>query len=75
MKNKIFEQLSTQLDKVIKNKPVQDMEENIKALVLSYLRRLDVVTKEEFEIQQRVLIKTRQQVEELEAKLEQLLKR
>lgn len=74
MKSKIIDQVSGQLDKLFSNQPVQDIEENIKAIVLSYLRRLDVVTKEEFDIQQRLLIATRQKVDELEAKINQLLK-
>ena len=37
------------------------------------LNSLDIVSREDFEIQKKILIKTRTKVEELEAKLDKLL--
>ena len=44
---------------------------NIKESIASVLHDMDVVTREEFEAQQRVLQKTREKIDQLEAKLTQ----
>lgn len=52
----------------------EDMEKNFHAILQSALGRLDLVTREEFEVQKAVLAKTRQKLEALEervAKIEQ----
>lgn len=49
-----------------------DLEENFRAVLRSGLARLDLVTREEFEVQEAVLARTREKLEALEAKLEQL---
>ncbi len=46
-----------------------DIKSNIKILIEDYLHKLNIVTREEFDIQQEVLIKTRLKIEELEKKL------
>lgn len=53
----------------------EDMEKNFHAILQSALARLDLVTREEFEVQKAVLAKTRQKLELLEAKLADLEKR
>ena len=46
-----------------------DMEANFKAVLSSAFDRVDLVTREEFEAQKKVLERTREKLEELEAKL------
>lgn len=48
-----------------------DMEANFKAVLSSAFDRMDLVTREEFEAQKKVLERTREKLEELEAKLSQ----
>lgn len=52
----------------------QDLRQNLSALVTESLGRMDLVTREEFEIQTRVLARTRQRVEQLESQLLELEK-
>ena len=47
----------------------EDIKNNIKILIEDYLERLNLVTREEFDIQKEVLIKTRLKIEKLEKKL------
>jgi BMFP domain-containing protein YqiC len=47
----------------------EDIKNSIKILFEDYLERLNLVTREEFDIQKEVLIKTRLKIEELEKKL------
>jgi len=52
-----------------------DMEKNLHALLQSALSKLDLVSREEFEVQKAVLAKTRSRLEELEKKLAELEQR
>jgi BMFP domain-containing protein YqiC len=52
-----------------------DMEKNVHALLQSGLSKLDLVSREEFEVQKAVLAKTRARLEELELRVAELEKR
>ena len=47
----------------------EDMEHNFKSLLQSALARMDLVTREEFDVQLAVLARTREKLEALEARL------
>ena len=51
-----------------------DLESNFRSVLRASLARLDLVTREEFEVQEAVLAKTRQKLEALEARLEEIEK-
>ncbi len=53
----------------------EDMEKNVHALLQSALSKLDLVSREEFEVQKAVLSKTRLRLEELEKRVEELEKK
>ncbi len=46
-----------------------DLKVNIRILLEDYLKKLNLVSREEFEVQKEVLLKTRLKIEELEKKL------
>jgi hypothetical protein len=46
--------------------------ENLRAASMNAFEKLDLVSSEEFEVQKRVLMKTREKLEQLEKKVEQL---
>tara|TARA_R110000782_G_scaffold118460_11_gene209048 strand:+ start:4748 stop:4987 length:240 start_codon:yes stop_codon:yes gene_type:complete len=52
-----------------------DLESNFRGVLRSGLNKLDLVTREEFEVQEAVLARTREKLEALEAKLAALEKR
>ncbi|ESS71271.1 hypothetical protein MGMO_112c00090 [Methyloglobulus morosus KoM1] len=52
----------------------EDMEKNFHAILQSALARLDLVTREEFEVQKAVLAKTRQKLEALEQRVAEIEK-
>ena len=45
-----------------------DVKDNHKILLNDYLRKIDVVTREEFDVQKEVLLKTRKKLDDLEEK-------
>ncbi|MFD0725087.1 ubiquinone biosynthesis accessory factor UbiK [Lysobacter brunescens] len=50
----------------------EEMQENFKAALQAGLNKLDLVTREEFDVQRAVLARTRSQLDELRALVEQL---
>ncbi|TPQ24584.1 accessory factor UbiK family protein [Methylomonas sp. EFPC3] len=52
-----------------------DVEKNVHALLQSGLAKLDLVSREEFEVQKAVLAKTRARLEELEQRIAELEQR
>jgi BMFP domain-containing protein YqiC len=51
-----------------------DLEDNFKSVLRSSLSKLDLVTREEFEVQEAVLLRTREKLEALEVQLEAIEK-
>ena len=66
---KIFEEISSKLGDTIAQSPAKDLEKNVKSLMGSAFNRMDLVTREEFDIQQQVLIKTRELLTQLEQRV------
>jgi len=50
----------------------EDIEKNFRAALKGGLSKMDLVTREEFSVQQAVLLRTREQLEQLEDRLKQL---
>ena len=71
----LFEQLQAKVSEVLSHSPAQDVEKNLKAMLSAFFTRLDLVTREEFDIQRQVLQRTRQKLEQLEAKLAEIERR
>ncbi len=66
--------LAEKLGDVMKNSPAKDIEQNLKAGVTAMLGKLDLVSREEFDVQTEVLARTRARLEQLEARLAELEK-
>ncbi|MDP3482254.1 MAG: accessory factor UbiK family protein [Sulfuricella sp.] len=66
---KMFEEISGKLGQVLADSPAKDLEKNLRAVLQSVFSKLDLVTREEFDVQQAVLLKTREKLEALEAKV------
>ena len=64
----LFEEATQKVSEALANSPVKDINKNAKAMFTGALNKMDVVTREEFDIQQ-VLVKTRIKLAELEARL------
>jgi len=60
------------LGEALKQSPAKDIEQNLKAGVTSMLAKLDLVTREEFDVQREVLGRTREKLTALEARVAEL---
>jgi len=72
---KIFEELNSKLSALIAASPARDIEKNVKALLASVFEKMDLVTREEFDIQAQLLARTREKLTALEARVAELEKR
>lgn len=70
--NNFFNDLQGKINQAIDNSPVKDIEKNVKAMMTQGFSKLDLVTREEFDIQAQVLAKTRIKLEALELRMAEL---
>ena len=70
-RNKIQE-ISDKISQIIENSPISDIEENINALLQSTFTKLNLISREEFDVQTQVLKRTRLKLEDLEKKIDAL---
>ena len=71
----ILGELGARIKDLIANSPARDIEKNVRAMLASTFARLDLVTREEFDVQTALLARTREKLVELETKLAELEKR
>ncbi len=71
----LLDELGAKIKEVIANSPARDIEKNLRAMLAATFARLDLVTRQEFDIQSAVLTRTREKLVQLEAKLAELEKK
>ena len=69
---KILDEIGAKVSELLANSPARDLEKNARALLTSGLSRLDLVTRDEFEIQGEVLARAQAKLAELEQRVIQL---
>jgi len=72
LNSKILDEMSKKISDVLAQSPVKDIEKNTRALLVSLFARLDLVTREEFDVQQEVLKRTREKLSEMEKRVGEL---
>lgn len=70
--NRLFEELSDKISTLLAQTPAKDAEKNLRALLASFFARLDLVTRAEFDVQAKLLARSREQASALEARLAKL---
>ena len=70
--NNFFSELQSKINQAIENSPAKDIEKNVKSMLTQGFSRLDLVTREEFDVQSQVLAKTRSKLEALEQRVAEL---
>jgi ubiquinone biosynthesis accessory factor UbiK len=69
---KLFEDFSARLSAIVAASPVADIEKNARALLATFFSKLDLVSREEFDIQSQVLLRTREKLKSLEERVARL---
>lgn len=65
-------EISSKINELIKSSPIADIEKNVYALIQGTFTKMELVSREEFDIQTEVLRKTREQLTKMEARLTEL---
>ncbi len=72
LNNEKLKEMSNKIREIVKDSPLPDLEKNIDALLKGMFTKMELVTREEFDVQTEVLKRTRQKLEELEKKLSEI---
>ena len=71
----ILKDIERRMREVLAQSPAADLEKNLRALLASAFAKLDLVTREEFDGQRQVLLRTREKLAALEAQVAELEKK
>jgi BMFP domain-containing protein YqiC len=69
---KMLDEMSARVSSLLAATPAGDIEKNMRAALAGMFARLDLVTREEFDVQREVLSRTRARLEALEASIAEL---
>lgn len=69
---KFLEDISAKISALIARTPAADLEKNLRALLTAQLAKLDLVTREDFEIQKELLARAQARLAQLEARIAEL---
>jgi BMFP domain-containing protein YqiC len=72
MKAELLEKLAGQISQLIPQASGDDLKKNIQQVLARQLNKLDVVSRDEFDAQQAVLLRTREKLESLEKIVKEL---
>ncbi len=72
LSQKVIEEISGKINEALAASPARDIEKNVRAVLAGVFSRLDLVTREEFDVQREVLARTREKLDLLEVKLAEL---
>ncbi|AHB76226.1 phosphoheptose isomerase [Pandoraea pnomenusa] len=70
--NEILQDMQAKVSDLLRQSPAKDIERNVKSLLNQGFNRLDLVTREEFDVQAQVLARTREKLEALEKRVAEL---
>jgi BMFP domain-containing protein YqiC len=72
LNTKIIEEIASKISQMLSSTPAADLEKNLNALLRGIFTKLELVTREEFDVQTQVLQRAREQLDTLEGKLAEL---
>ena len=72
MNEKLLSELSARLASIAATNPAKDLEKNFRGLLSSAFTRLELVSREEYDVQTQVLARAREKLSALEARVTEL---
>ncbi|HEY4998905.1 MAG TPA: accessory factor UbiK family protein [Usitatibacter sp.] len=72
MNEKVLSELAARLAAMAASNPAKDLEKNVRGLLSSAFTRLDLVSREEYDVQTQVLSRAREKLAALEARVAEL---
>ena len=68
----LFDDLSERINEAFRNSPAQDIEKNLRALLAGWLDRMDLVQRQDFDTQKKLLEQAQTKLAALEARVSEL---
>ena len=72
---RLLDELGERIGEAARQSPAQDLEKNLRALLAAFFDRYDVVLREDFEVQRKLLERAQARLADLEARVAGLEKR
>jgi BMFP domain-containing protein YqiC len=72
MNDRLLTELSARLAALAASNPAKDLEKNFRGMLSSTFAKLDLVTREEYDVQVRLLARAKEQLAALEARVAQM---
>ncbi len=69
---KFLDDLAAKFSALLAASPAKDVEKNVRALLAGTFARLDLVTREEFDIQREILARARERLAQIETRIAEL---
>ncbi len=69
----LLKEMQQKIEELMHNSPVKDVQTHIKTLMNDTFNKLDLITREEFDVQKAVLLQTRTKLDALEQQINELL--
>jgi hypothetical protein len=69
---RLLDELGERINEAFRSSPAADLEKNLKALLLAWFDRLDLVVREDFEVQKKLLERAHAKLADLEARIGEL---
>lgn len=69
---RLFEDLNQRIADAMRSSPAADIEKNLRALLSTWFDRMDLVSREDFDVQKKMLERAQGKLVELEARLAEL---
>jgi hypothetical protein len=69
---KLLDEINERMRSVLAQSPAADIEKNLRVMLAAWFSRLDLVTREEFDVQREVLRRAQDRLVQLEARLAEL---
>jgi hypothetical protein len=72
MDKRFFDELGDRVAETLRQSPAHDVEKNLRALLATWFDRMDLVLREDFDVQRKLLERAQAKLAELEARLGKL---
>ena len=69
---RLFDELGDRINEAFRDSPAADVEKNLRAMLLAWFDRLDLVVREDFDVQKKLLERAEAKLAELEARIGEL---
>jgi len=69
---RVLEDLGARLGEAARHSPAHDLEKNLRALLMAFFDRFDVVVREDFDVQRKLLERAQAKLATLEARVAEL---